>query len=170
MTVLRIYQGDITTLKVDAIVNAANESLLGGGGVDGAIHRAVGEGLLKECKTLGGYKTGEAKITGAYHLPARHIIHTVGPIWQQHSPAEADQLLLNCYMNSLNICLNYGLEVIAFAAISTGVYGFPPERATQIVVPFIRKYCTAHPGIQEIIFCCFDNETTALYEKALSPT
>jgi len=124
MTVFSIQQGDITKFDVDVIVNAANETLLGGGGVDGAIHRAAGKGLLEECRRLNGCQTGEAKLTGGYNLPARHIIHTVGPIWQHHTPEEADQLLLNCYFNSLRICLKKGLQSIAFPCISTEIYGF----------------------------------------------
>jgi len=160
--------GDITRLKVDAIVNAANASLLGGGGVDGAIHHAAGPALLEECRHLNGCHTGQAKITKGYNLPARHIIHTVGPIWHQHSPAEADTLLLNCYFNSLNICFKNGLQSIAFPAISTGIYGFPPARAVQLVVPQVITYCRDNPGLTRVIFCCFDRESKMLYDDALT--
>lgn len=161
-------KGDITRLKVDAIVNAANSSLLGGGGVDGAIHRAAGPDLLEECRHLNGCDTGGAKITKGYDLPARHVIHTVGPIWHQHSPKEADRLLLNCYFNSLNLCFKNGLQSIAFPAISTGVYGFPKTRAVQLVVPNVIKYCRDNPGLSGVIFCCFDNESKQLYDDALA--
>jgi O-acetyl-ADP-ribose deacetylase (regulator of RNase III) len=163
---LRVIEGDITTLNVDAIVNAANETLLGGGGVDGAIHRAAGPDLLAECRTLHGCQTGEAKITKGYNLPARHVIHTVGPIWSQHSPETADQLLVNCYINSLKLCLKNDLQTIAFPAISTGIYGFPPERAAPLVINTVAKFCKTHPEIQEVIFCCFGIESKSLHEVA----
>ncbi|WP_417831172.1 O-acetyl-ADP-ribose deacetylase [Terasakiella sp.] len=166
MTVFSIQQGDITKFDVDVIVNAANETLLGGGGVDGAIHRAAGKGLLEECRRLNGCQTGEAKLTGGYNLPAHHIIHTVGPIWQHHTPEEADQLLLNCYFNSLRICLKKGLQSIAFPCISTGVYGFPSERAAQLVVKNVTAFCKNHPGLSQVIFCCFDIESKTLYDQA----
>ncbi len=164
---LRVVEGDITTLAVDAIVNAANETLLGGGGVDGAIHRAAGPDLLAECRTLGGCQTGEAKLTKGYNLPARFIIHTVGPIWSQHSPIDADQLLTNCYINSLKLCIKNDLQTIAFPAISTGVYGFPPERAAPLVVKSVQEFCKSHSEIAEVIFCCFGVESKQLHEAAL---
>lgn len=164
---LRVIEGDITTLSVDAIVNAANETLLGGGGVDGAIHRAAGPDLLTECRGLNGCKTGEAKITQGYRLSARYIIHTVGPVWSQHTPNEADQLLVMCYINSLKLCLKNKLQAIAFPAISTGVYGFPPERAAPLVVQAVDGFCKSHPEIKEVIFCCFASESKSLHEAAV---
>ncbi len=166
MTVFSVQQGDITKLDVDVIVNAANETLLGGGGVDGAIHRVAGKGLLEECRRLNGCQTGEAKLTDGYNLPARYIIHTVGPVWQQHTPKEADQLLLNCYFNSLRICLKKGLQSIAFPCISTGTYGFPPKRAAQLVVKNLTEFCKSYPGLEPVIFCCFDIESKTLYDQA----
>ncbi len=168
MTQYEVIEADITTLDVDAIVNAANKSLLGGGGVDGAIHRAAGPELLKECKTLNGCKTGEAKITRGYNLPARHIIHTVGPVWHQHNPEEAERLLLNCYVNSLSICLKNDLQTVAFPSISTGVFGFPPERAAPIAVKTTLSFCQKNPGIKKVIFCCFDSESKTLHQNALT--
>ncbi len=167
MATLRVLKGDITTLDVDVIVNAANQSLLGGGGVDGAIHRAAGPALLDHCKRLGGCLTGEAKLTPGFNLPARHIAHTVGPIWSQNSPVETDRLLLNCYFNCLRFCLKNGLQTIAFPNISTGVYGFPIERAAKLVVSEVAKFCENEPGIKEVIFCCFDNGSKILYETEL---
>ncbi|WP_419798310.1 MAG: O-acetyl-ADP-ribose deacetylase [Terasakiella sp.] len=166
MTVFSVKQGDITKLDVDVIVNAANETLLGGGGVDGAIHRAAGKSLLEECHRLNGCQTGEAKLTGGHNLPARHVIHAVGPIWQQHTSERADQLLLNCYFNSLRICLKKGLQSIAFPCISTGAYGFPSKRAAQLVVKNVIEFCKIHPGLEQVIFCCFDIESKTLYDQA----
>ncbi|MDV7339854.1 O-acetyl-ADP-ribose deacetylase [Terasakiella sp. A23] len=167
MATLRVLKGDITTLDVDIIVNAANASLLGGGGVDGAIHRAAGPALLDYCRTLGGCKTGEAKLTPGFNLKARHIAHTVGPIWTQHSPDEADQLLLNCYFNCLRVCFKKKLQVIAFPNISTGIYGFPKERAAKLIVGNVADFTKNEPSIKEIIFCCFDIENKSLYETKL---
>ena len=162
---LKIERGDITTYPVDAIVNAANTSLLGGGGVDGAIHRAAGPKLLEECRLLHGCKTGEAKITKGYKLPAKYVIHTPGPIWRggQHHEAE---LLANCYTNSLQLALDNSCKTVAFPSISTGVYHFPLEQAAAIAVKTIHTYCAAHPQFDTIYMVCFDDRTWAAYQRA----
>jgi O-acetyl-ADP-ribose deacetylase (regulator of RNase III) len=165
----RIYVvvGDITKLKVDAIVNAANSSLLGGGGVDGAIHRAAGTRLLEECRTLGGCPTGEARLTAGYDLPAKDVIHTVGPVWHGGDRNE-DVLLANCYRNSLTLAVRHGLHTIAFPAISTGAYGFPADRAARIAAREVRAFLHEHPDAGPVTFACFDERTRRAYDAALS--
>jgi O-acetyl-ADP-ribose deacetylase (regulator of RNase III) len=162
---LKIVAGDITTLDVDAIVNAANRTLRGGGGVDGAIHRAAGPELLAECLTLGGCATGQAKITRGYRLKARHVIHTVGPVWQGGDAGEA-QLLADAYANALTVARLNGIRSLAFPAISTGAYGFPPERAAPIALATVAAQLRAHPDITCVIFCCFDPASVAHHERA----
>jgi O-acetyl-ADP-ribose deacetylase len=164
---MQAIAADITKLKVDAIVNAANESLLGGGGVDGAIHRAAGLELLEECKKLGGCPTGEARITNGYNLPAKFIIHTVGPIWHGGNHNE-DQLLANCYRNSLQLAVKKGVKTIAFPAISTGVYSFPLDRATKIAVREVKAFLESHPQIEQVIFACFGDEALQTYQRILA--
>lgn len=163
---LRALQGDITTLRVDAIVNAANSSLLGGGGVDGAIHRAAGRGLLDECRLLGGCPTGEAKLTQGHRLPARFVIHTVGPVWRGGAEGEPERLA-SCYRRSLEVAADHGLRSIAFPSISTGVYGYPIEAASEIAVATVKASLAELPAIQEVIFCCFSEGDWRVYNKRL---
>jgi O-acetyl-ADP-ribose deacetylase (regulator of RNase III) len=161
-----VVQSDITKLKVDAIVNAANTSLLGGGGVDGAIHRAAGRGLYEECRTLGGCPTGEAKITQGYNLPAKWVIHTVGPVWHGGSHRE-DELLASCYRNSLALAEKHGIRTIAFPAISTGVYGFPMERAARIAVKEVADFLERNATVEKVMLVCFDKYAHDIFTKAL---
>ena len=164
---IELVQGDITELEVDAIVNAANSSLLGGGGVDGAIHRAAGLGLLEECQTLDGCPTGEAKITGGYNLMAKHVIHTVGPVWFGGGSDE-DALLASCYRNSMALAAEHRLRTVAFPAISTGVYRFPKERATRIAVREVMAALERHEGIERVTFVAFSENDYGVYEGVMA--
>lgn len=164
-TLLEVVVADITTLDLDAVVNAANPSLLGGGGVDGAIHRAAGPGLLAECRGLGGCEPGDAKITGGHRLRARHVIHTVGPVWHGGAAGE-DETLARCYRRSLEVAAGAGLRSIAFPAISTGVYGFPPERAAPIALGAVRD-SPHRRTLERVVFCCFGPESARLHAAAL---
>ena len=163
---LQSLQADITQLDVDAIVNAANTSLMGGGGVDGAIHRAAGQELVAECMTLNGCPTGEARITKGYRLKARHVIHTVGPVWHGGRNGERE-LLQSCYRNSLELAAKHGLQSIAFPCISTGVYRFPADQAAEIAVGSVRQFLETPSSIQTVIFCCFSEADRVKYETLL---
>jgi O-acetyl-ADP-ribose deacetylase (regulator of RNase III) len=163
---IELFTGDITGLAVDAIVNAANSSLLGGGGVDGAIHRAAGPELVAECRGLGGCATGEAKITRGYRLPARHVIHTVGPVWRGGGAGEA-ALLARCYRSSLALAVAHGIGSIAFPAISTGVYGFPRADACTIAIDETHRFLLGDQRMERVVFVSFDAETAALYRRVL---
>jgi O-acetyl-ADP-ribose deacetylase (regulator of RNase III) len=163
---MQVVQGDITRLDVDAIVNAANEALLGGGGVDGAIHRAAGPGLLDECRTIGGCPTGQARMTGGHRLTARHVIHTVGPVYQSGRANEAE-LLRSCYRESLRLAAETGLETVAFPCISTGVYGYPPAEACAVAVAAVSEWLAANELPRVVTFCCFSAGDAEMYRERL---
>jgi len=166
MSKITALQADITTLSVDAIINAANSSLLGGGGVDGAIHHAAGAELEIECHQLGGCKTGDAKITKGYRLPAKFIIHTVGPVWRDGNSGEPE-LLASCYQRSMEVAADYGVHTLAFPSVSTGAYGYPIELAARIAIKTVRIQLQILPSIQRVVFCCFNSGDLAVYEDAL---
>ena len=164
---IAVVQGDITTLPVDAVVNAANTTLLGGGGVDGAIHRAAGPALLEECRTLGGCPVGKAKITKGYNLPARHVIHTVGPVWQGGRAGEP-RLLASCYLNSLKLAAEHGVKTLAFPSISTGVYGYPIEEASAIAVQTIAEFLKSNDSIQKVVLVAFSEKDERVLQEMLA--
>ena len=168
---MKLLKGDITRVDTMVIVNAANSSLLGGGGVDGAIHRAGGPAILEECRSIrarqGGCKTGEAVITTAGRLPSKYVIHTVGPVWNKERPEEMDQLLRNCYINSLNLATEHRLSNIAFPNISTGIYGFPKARAARVAIQTVSDFLRTESAIKSVLFVCFDEENYQLYEQLM---
>ena len=163
---ISVIKGDITLQKVDAIVNAANNSLLGGGGVDGAIHLAAGPGLLEECRKLNGCPNGEARITGGYNLPARFVIHTVGPVWHGGNEGEAETLAM-CYRNCLRVALQHGIKTIAFPSISTGAYGFPVELASKIAVREVKSFLARNESVEKVVYVCFNQEAYDCYLELL---
>ena len=165
-TKIKLHKGDITKLEVQAIVNAANQSLLGGGGVDGAIHKAAGPKLLEECKTLYGCAAGNAKITGGYNLPAKFVIHAVGPVWSGGKYGESEKLA-SCYIRSLEVALENEIKTIAFPNISTGVYGYPKNEAAEIAIKSVSEFVKTYPEIEEVIFCVFDDENYEIYNNLL---
>jgi len=167
MAKIEVIKGDITKLDVDAIVNAANKSLLGGGGVDGAIHKAAGPELLEECKTLNGCNTGEAKLTQGYQLKAKYVIHTVGPIYYNWSSSDAERLLKNAYRNSLDLAVERDIKSIAFPNISTGVYGYPKDQAATVAIDACLSFLEKQDQLDKIVFCCFDDENYHLYLELL---
>ena len=164
---LNVVRGNIVEMDVDVIVNAANSSLLGGGGVDGAIHRAAGPDLKDECRGLNGCETGETKVTGAHRLPHRHIIHTVGPIWRGGDQGEAE-FLAGCYRNALDLAVRHACRSVAFPAISTGAFGYPPDQAAEVAVFAVCGVLTEQAGIEQVTFCCFDEQSVAHHESALA--
>jgi O-acetyl-ADP-ribose deacetylase (regulator of RNase III) len=167
MNRIELFKGDITSLKVDAIVNAANSALLGGGGVDGAIHRAAGKELLAECRNLNGCETGDAKITKAYNLPVKFVIHTVGPVWHGGRSGEPEKLA-SCYRRSLEVAIENGVKTIAFPNISTGVYGYPKIEAAEIAVKAVLSFLNSHNELELVIFCVFDDENFMIYRNLLT--